>query len=55
MPANIPLHPTICQPLDEFESLATSRIAFIGLLPDLLPIIISLIIIGIPIANMQSK
>ena len=38
-----------------FESKAVFFIALIGLLPALLPIIISLIMIGTPIMTMQSK
>ena len=55
MPAVIPLQPTNCQREELLEAIAVFFIAFIGLLPDLRPMIISLIIIGIPIIKIHRR
>ena len=51
----MPLQPTICQEELLLDSCAIYLIALIGLLPDLLPKIISLIIIGMPIIKIHPR
>ena len=55
IPADIPIHPTPCHADETSESIADFFMELIGLFPDLLPIKISLNIIGSPIKTMHNK